>query len=133
MGKSLIQTVNGSTQTVAAGNVIALGTTIRRYGCNCRLNGDAIEVRGEGYYKIDATVTATPTAAGNVQIAMYANGVQVPGAIATTYMSAGNPVTLPITATIRQGCACDTADNLTLVLIEGAGTVDSMSLRIEKA
>ena len=46
--------------------------------------------------------------------------------------AAGDPVTLPISATIRQGCCCDSADNLTLVLIEGEGFVTNVSLRVEK-
>ena len=35
-------------------------------------------------------------------------------------------------ATLRQGCCCDSADNLTCVLLEGAGTVRNISLRVVK-
>ena len=134
MGKSLIQVANQSNQTVAANSIISLGSTQRRYGCNLRLSGNGIEVNGEGYYTIDADVSVAPTAVGNVTVALYNNGVQIPGAIAYGAVStANNPTTLSINATVRQGCCCDSADNLTLVLLEGAGVVQNVSMRVEKS
>lgn len=133
MGKSLIQVANQSTQTIALNSIISLGSVQRRYGCNLRLSGNGIECTGEGYYKIDACVSVAPTAEGAVTVGLYNNGVQIPGAIAYGNSGAATPVTLPITATIRQNCCCDSADNLTLVLIEGAGTVNNVSLRVEKS
>lgn len=134
MSRSLIQTANQSAQTVAANSIISLGSTQRRFGCNLRLSGNGIEINGEGYYTVDCCVSVVPTAAGPVTVALYNNGVQIPGAIAYGAVStAGDSITLPITATIRQGCCCDSADNLTCVLIEGAGTVQNVSLRVEKA
>ena len=134
MGKSLIQVANQSNQTVAANSIISLGATQRRYGCNLRLSGNGIEVNGEGYYTIDADVSVAPTAIGNVTVALYNNGVQIPGAIAYGAVStANNPTTLSINATVRQGCCCDSADNLTLVLLEGAGVVQNVSMRVEKS
>lgn len=134
MSRSLIQTTNQSSQTVVNNSIISLGSVLRRFGCNCRLSGNAIEVSGEGYYKIDADVTVAPTAVGNVTVALYRNGVQISGAIATGSVStANNPVTLPITTTIRQGCCCDSADNITVVLVSGSGTVSNVSVRVEKA
>ena len=132
MSRSLIQVVNSSAQTVAAGGVLDLGTTIRRYGCNCRLNGNAVELQGEGYYVVDGAVTVAPTAAGNVQVAVYVNGVPLTGVVATEAATAGGAVTLPLVGTIRQGCCCDSSDNVTLVLVSGAGTVSNVSLRIVK-
>ena len=134
MSSSLIQVANQSTQTVAVNSVISLGSVQRRFGCNCRLSGNGIEVTGTGYFTIDASVTVAPTAEGNVTVALYNNGSPVTGAIAYgTAAGAGDFITLPITATIRRGCNCDSADNLTLVLIEGAGSVTNVSMRVEKA
>ena len=134
MSRSLIQVANQSTQTVAINSIISPGAVQRRFGCNCRLSGNAIEVSGEGYYTIDAAVTVAPTAAGTVTVALFNNGVQVPGIIAYGSVStAGNPITLPLVGTIRQGCCCDSADTLTLVLLAGAGTVPNVSMRVEKA
>ena len=134
MGKSLIQTTNQNPTAIAENGILSLGSVLRRYGCNCRLSGNAVEVKGEGYYKVDAVVTIEPTDIGDVTVALYDNGVQVQGAIAYgTAGAASDPVTLPIVTTIRQGCCCDSADSLTLVLLEGAGTVTNVSLRVEKS
>ena len=134
MSRSLIQTTNQTSQTVAENGIISLGSVLRRFGCNCRLSGNAIEVTGEGYYKIDANVSVAPTAAGPVTVALYNNGAQIPGAIAYSSVStAGNSITLPIETTIRQGCCCDSADRITCVLVEGPGTVNNISVRIDKA
>lgn len=134
MGRSLIQVANQSSQTVAADSIISLGSTQRRYGCNLRLSGNGIEVDGDGYYTITGSVSVTPTAAGAVTVAVYNNGVQIPGAIAYgSVTTVGNATALPLVATIRQGCCCcDSADNLTLVLVAGAGVVNNVSLRVEK-
>lgn len=132
MGKSLIQVANQSTQTVANESIISLGSTQRRFGCNCRLSGNAIEITGEGYYTIDADVSVVPSEVGNVTVAVYNNGIQIPGAIAySSVATAATPVSLSINTTIRQRC-CDDADNLTLVLIEGEGDVTNVSMRVVK-
>ena len=134
MSKSLIQTVNQSSQAVEENSIINLGSVIRRYGCNLRLNGNAIEVSGEGYYKIDCNVTLAPTTAGTVTVAIYKNGVQLTGATASGSVStANNPITLPIQTTIREGCCCDGGTALTVVLVAGASTVSNVALRVEKA
>ena len=133
MGRSLIQVANQSSQTVAANSIISLGSTQRRYGCNLRLSGNGIEIDGPGYYTITGSVSITPTAAGVVTVAVYNNGVQIPGAIAYgSVTTVGNTTALSLVATIKQGCCCDSADNLTLVLIDGPGVVNNVSLRVEK-
>ena len=132
MSKSLIQVANQSPQDVAVNGIINLGSTQRRYGCNCRLSGNGIEINGQGYYTIDADVSVSPTAAGAVTVGIYNNGVQIPGAIAYTTGTAGDPISVSISTTIRQGCCCDSADNLTVVLIEGAGVVNNVAVRVIK-
>lgn len=131
MGKSLIQTTNQTTQNVEENGIITLGSVLRRYGCNCRLSGNSIELVGQGYYTVDLTVTVVPTTAGAVTVALYNNNVQIPSAIAYGTGEADSPITLPITTTIRQMC-CDSADKLTVVLLEGAGQVTNISTRTVK-
>lgn len=132
MARALIQTANQSDQNVAVNSIISLGSVLRRYGCGCRLSGNAIELEGEGYFAVDASVSVSPTAAGAVTVALFADGVQVPGAIAYGTGTAAAPVALPITTTIRRGCCGNGADMLTLVLVEGAGVVNNVSLRVVK-
>lgn len=132
MSKSLLQLANSSEQNVALNGVISPGQVLRRYGCNCRLNGDAVEIEGAGYYTISATVTATPTAAGAVSVAVYKDGVAVTAANATqTVVTEGDTVTLPLETTVRLNC-CDGASAITLVLTSGAGIVDNVSAKVIK-
>lgn len=131
MSRSLIQTSNQSAQAVAVGGIMSLGSTLRRFGCNCRLSGNGIEVMGEGYYTIDANVSVTPTAAGAITIALFQDGVQIPGAIALTTGTAAAPEAVAIPTTIRLGC-CDSSTTITCVLIAGAGTVNNVSIRVVK-
>lgn len=133
MSRSLMQTANTSPQNVAVNGIINPGNVVRRFGCNIRLNGNAQEISGEGYYKLVGAVSVAPTAAGGVTVALYENGVQIPGGIAYGSVStAGNTTTLPLVCTVRQGCCCDGADTITCVLLEGAGTVRNYSLQIDK-
>ena len=132
MSRSLIQTTNPSTQAVADGGIINLGSVLRRFGCNCRLNGNVVEIEGAGYYTITGTFTVAPTAAGDVTVAILENGVQISGATSTVTATAGSTVTIPIVTTARQNCCCEGSSSLTCVLIEGAGDVTNVSLRVEK-
>ena len=133
MSKSLIQVANIGQQSVLANSVISLGSVLRRFGCNCRLNGNAIELEGEGYYTIDMDATVTPTAAGNVTITLFKDGVAIPGATATNSVSTvGNSTTLPINTTVRMGCNCNGASSITAVLVAGPGVVNNISMRVIK-
>lgn len=133
MSRALLQTANTSTQTVVVNSIISPGNVVRRYGCNIRLNGNAQEVSGEGYYKLTGSVSVAPTAAGTVTVALYENGVLIPGTqTSSSVTTAGSPTTLPLVGTIRQGCCCDGASQITCVLLAGPGNVTNYSLRIEK-
>lgn len=134
MSKSLIQVANTNAQTLAVDDTIALGRTIRRFGCNLMQNGDSITANGTGYFTITGAVTIAPEAIGDVSIAAFENGVQIPGTVSTGSVStAGNSVTLPIVTTIRKGCCCTDDSVITLGLLAGAGAVSNVSLRVEKA
>ena len=131
MSKSLIQVANPSPQNVAENGIINLGSVQRRYGCNLRLSGNAIEVSENGYYTITGSVTVVPTGTGTVTVAIYADGDQIPGVIASSVGTAASPVALPLVGTIRQFC-CSSVNNLTCVLVAGAGSVQNISLRVTK-
>ena len=134
MSKALIQLANQSSQNVAVNSIITLGAVQRRFGCACKLSGNAVEISEMGYYLVDVVVTATPTAQGNVTIVLNENGTPVQGAIGTSSVSTvGNSVTIPIIATVRKGCCDVSVSNLTVELTEGAGVVDNISMRVEKA
>lgn len=134
MSSSLIQTANQSQQTVAVNSIIDLGLVQRRFGNNIRMSGDAFELTGAGYYVVSASITATPTAVGNVTVEMYVNGVPYQGALGTGSVSVvGNSTNISVITTVRKGCCDVEASNITFVLTEGAGVIDNISVRVEKA
>lgn len=130
--KSLIFTAMQTPTAVAVNGVIPLGTIVRRYGCNCNLNGSGIAINGQGYYDVDVSVEAVPSAAGTVTVQLLKDGVAVPGATAAaTVAAAADVVTLAFPATVRLGC-CSTGSVLTLLLTGAAATVNNVAARVEK-
>ena len=134
MSKSAIYTVNSSNQSVAINGIINPGTTIRRYGPNLSLSGNAIQISGAGYYDIDASFTVAPSAVGSVTITAYLNNVAIPGGVATGSVStANNPITLSISSLVREGClCCEGISNVTFVLTGTEADVSNSSIVIEK-
>lgn len=133
--KSALYAAMQTPTAVAVGGVIPLGGLIRRYGCDIALNGNAVNIYGgrenAGYYDVDASITATLTAAGTVTVTLYKDGVAVPGATATATGAASGTVNLDLTALVRQPCCADGAA-LTLVLSGVEATVDNVALRIQR-
>jgi len=133
MSKSAIYTSNNATQALALGSNIGLGNIIRRFGCNCNLNGDAINVNGAGYYDIDANFIINGTNAGTATISLLKDGVLVPGAIASATIAVGDVATLGINALVREyGCCANNNSNLTFVLSGTAETISNASVVVEK-
>ncbi len=129
--KSAIYTANNTPATLAVGNTIPLGTIIRRFGQNINLNGDGVTLTGQGYYDIDVSVTAEATAADVIGAALYANGVEVPGATASANAGAGETVALAFPALVRIAC-CGEGVTLTLRLAGAAATVSNVAMTVEK-
>ena len=77
------------------------GAIIRRYGCNCQLDGAGINLIGAGYYDLEASLSFTPTATGPVTIQFYQDGTAIPGALATGQGTAAEPLNLSVAAAIR--------------------------------
>lgn len=143
--KALIYVSNTGTQTVDADSALNLGSILRRYGNDRRryesdrcgqpsmdLNGNGVTIMETGYYKVDASATISPAAAGSVTLTLLESGVPVPGAVATdTVATAGDSVTLNInTPVIRHMMHCG-GKSLTLQ-ISAAGTVSNVSMSVIK-
>lgn len=130
--KSAIYTANTATQAVAIGGGLALGTIIRRFGCAINLNGNGINLSDPGYYDVDVSVTAAPTAAGTVTVTLFQDGVAVPGAVSSvTTTAAADAVTLSISALVRVLCNA-ASSTLTLVLTGAASSVTNVAVVVEK-
>lgn len=132
MSKSAIYTTNTSGDTIAAGNIIPVGTTTRRYGCCVRQDGNAISLCGNGYFLVNISATVTPTAAGTATITAQKDGVSIIGATASQTVAAVNTaVTLSITAIVRNACGCDSS--LLSVLLTGVtSVVDNLAVTVVK-
>ena len=136
MSKAGIYTVNSGAQAIAVGGVINLGTINRRFGRECcepviDLSGASITLNEPGYYDIDVAVTALPTAAGPVTIAVFQDGAAVPGSTnTTTAAAAGNPVNVVSLPLVR--VRCGSASNISVVLVNGAGSIANISVKVLK-
>ena len=132
MSKSAIYTAMTTPTSVAIGSTVPLGTTIRRFGCNVAQDGNAITVKGKGYFLVTASITAAPAAVGSVTVAMNKDGVPVSGATASSSVStAANPTALPITAIVRNACDCDSSA-LSFTLDGTASTVQNVAVTVVK-
>lgn len=130
MSKSTIYTANAVPSTVAVGDLIPLGSTSRRYGCNLRQDGNGITATGAGYYLVTMSATVAPTAAGAVTITGQKDGVAIIGATATSTAAAGAATDLAFSAIVRNiGCG---SSILSFVLTGAAATVSNFAVSVVK-
>lgn len=130
MSKSLLYAVNDTPQDVAAGGTAALGSVVRRFGCNAVLSGNGVILRGQGYYNIDCIIVAEAAAAEEITATLYRDGVAIPGATASATADADSSVTLPIIGVVREQC-CDSSSTITCRISAGA-TLTNVALRVVK-
>nr|DAQ47699.1 MAG TPA: hypothetical protein [Caudoviricetes sp.] len=130
MSKSAIYTANAAASTVAVGDLIPLGSTSRRYGCNLRQDGNGITATGAGYYLVTMSATVAPTAAGAVTITGQKDGVAIIGATATSTAAAGAATDLAFSTVVRN-IGCDSSI-LSFVLTGAAATVSNFAVSVVK-
>ena len=129
MARSRIYTV-ATNVAVAENQSGPFGAIIRRYGCNCQLDGAGINLIGAGYYDLEASLSFTPTATGPVTIQFFQDGVAVPGALAIAQGTAAEPLNLSVVAAIRNcGCNCNTTLTYT---IDADGTIVNLATDVDK-
>ena len=132
MSKSIIYVANTGAQNVPVGGAVNLGGVVRRFGCALDLNGNSVTIDEAGYYDVDVSVTAAPTAAGEVTVTLFNNGVAVPGATATTTATAADDtVSISFNAVVRVFCGAN-AGALTLVLTGTASSVANAIIVVTK-
>lgn len=135
---SALYTANTSEQALLANAQIPFGTIVRRFGRFCNVQGSDVVIGdcrskdGNGYYNVDCSVTLEPAAIGSVSAQLYVNGEPYLGAVQTGYAAtAGNPVPLSFTATVRLFGCCNLT-TLQVRLGDEAATVTNMGFRVEK-
>lgn len=134
MGKSSIYTVNTASNTLTAGSTVPLGNVTHRYGCNLVLSGNAISLRGSGYYGVYVSLTVSPTAAGTVTAQLCKDGSAVSGAQASaTTSAASQSVCLAFPALVRiKGCCCSDTSELTILLSGADSVVSDVTVKVDK-
>lgn len=127
--KSAIYTANTTAAAIGEGATLPLGAIIRRFGGALDLNGNGINLMEMGYYAIRASVSYTPTDAGNVTLTLLADGVAVPGATATVTATAGATVNLSIVGMVKR--CCNGAGTIVLT-INQAGVLNNSALVVSR-
>ncbi len=131
MSRSAIYTANTTPTALAVGDIIPVGTTVRRYGQNIRQDGNTITVTGPGYYLVNVSATVAPTAAGTVTLTGQKDGVAVSGATAAaTTAAAAASVNLSLAYIVRNTC-CNSSI-LSYVLGGAASTVSNLAITVVK-
>lgn len=132
MSKSAIYMADPSSNGVSVGEAIPLGSTQRRYGCNLMGNGNAVSVRGTGYYLVSFNATIAPTAAGTAVATLLRGSATVPGAVASvTATAAGQPQTVGFTAIVREFCNAEPS-SLSVQLSGADSVVSSAAMSVVK-
>ena len=126
--KAGIYTANTTAQAVGANSALPLGSIIRRFGCAVDLNGNGVNIREQGYYNVDGSITYTPTDAGLLTVQLMADGVAVPGSSASVTAVAANTYNLGI---VGKAISCCKPGTLTL-MVNLAGTVNNVGLNVDK-
>ena len=143
MSAGYLYAANTTSQTLAIGNTINMGSAIRRYGCVRGTSNPLVDISGSNtvlsscgrcpiYFDFNTDFVVTPTAAGTVIITAYQDGVAIPGATASATVAATDTtVTIPMTFGVRLNYG-DTSSNITYVLSGAASTVSNTAETVIK-
>lgn len=131
MSRSAIYTANTTPTALAVGNIIPVGTTVRRFGQCVRQDGNTITLTGSGYYLVNASATVAPTAAGTVSVTGQKDGVAVIGATAAaTTTVAAESENLSLDFIVRNvGCG---SSILSFALGGAESTVTNLAVTVTK-
>ena len=132
MNNSLIYMINNGASAVLANGVIPLTTIARRRGKCIQNDSNSIILNAPGYYKVNATITLSAGAAGNVSVALQKNGVTVPGMTGATTITTANTENrqVVISGIVRVNCY-EGAAALTLINTGIAITTSNVSIDVE--
>lgn len=132
MSKSALYVANTSTQLVAVDGIINLGNIVRRFGCGANLSGNNIVLDEVGYYDVNVSITASPTAIGTVTATLFNNGVAVVGGNASQTVTVADDTTnLSFESVVRVFCGAN-AGSLSLVLTGTESNVSNVAVTVKK-
>ena len=132
MSKSAIYVANTNSQSVAVGGTLEFGSVVRRFGCATNLYGNIINIDEAGYYDVNVSVTASPTAIGTVTVSLFNNGVAVQGATASSTVAvADTPANVSFESIVRVFCGANVG-GLSLVLTGTESNVTNVAVVVTK-
>lgn len=135
MAKAFAFITNTTAQTLTSGATVNPGTAEHGFGslCNCgyiiRVNNTGINLQAPGYYKINVGAAASDTAAADVTLSLYQDGILVAQGI-ETIAAANDPSNISFPAGVKVNCA----STLTLVATATAGSpiINGLYITVEK-
>ena len=143
----LLGTRNATTQTLATGELVNLGSVYRRF---CKKNacgvpaflfdGNSITLNHSGIYHLTLTAIVSSATAGDVTIQLFDNGVAIPSALATeTITTADTEFHTTVIDTyilVDKGCVLGEptvlAKNITAVLTDNEATITNLVVNVDK-
>lgn len=143
MSTGYLYSANTTSQTLAVGNTINMGNTVRRFGCVKCTSNPYINVSGTtttisscgkcpAYFDFNANFVVTPIDAGTVTITAFQDGVAIPGATASATVAAvATTVTLPLSFGVRLNQGINSS-NITYVITGAASTVSNVAQTVSK-
>ena len=133
----MINSYNVTTQDVAVNGLLTFTTDRILTGCTAIRDGQTFQLNKPGYYYVTFNADGEATAdAGDITVALFDNGVAVPGATATTTVAATDTTENLAFATIIKVlpscCAVDNKGVLTFVNTGVAATFTNVNVNITK-
>lgn len=126
-----IYLINTTAQSAPANSTIILPVIARRLGCSLHPTSSGVLTNHMGYYNVTGTMTFTTPTAGLASLAVYQNGVAVPGAtVSVTTGDTTSVNTLTVTVPIR--VRCGESSTITLVNAGVAANITSASLEVSR-
>lgn len=133
MANGALYVTGGRSLATTTGEIVPLGTVVRKFGNNISYGNGTIYLRDRGYYDIDAAFVIEPSAAGTVTVQMYKNGVPVQNAFASISVTTTDVVeTICIPAIMRVRCNCDDPVEITYQVTSGTVEVLNASATVIK-
>lgn len=147
MNTFIIGTRNTSTQALAVGDTLELGSVYRRYisrgkcGLNTyEFNGDSISLQHSGFYHVTATITFSAPAPGDVVFQLASNGTPIVGATATETITTADTeiktTTIDFYILVNRGCVANVPttiiETLSILNTGVASTVTNVIVNVEK-
>lgn len=129
----MLKLTNTTSTALIANQVIPLNAVLDTNN-SLNFSNNTIKINKAGYYDVTGNFVITATAAGNISVELFANGVAIPEAISTvTVAAAGDIVTIPlhdIIRVIRSSNVSNTAE-LTFVVTTACTLTSAVATVVE--